>query len=271
MRESTLLSKMLLSAESWHRLYQYQIEKLEEVDLMFFKQLFSSHSKTGTEFYYSETGTIPMRIQISVKRLLYWRQILKSSKSEMLNRVYNAQTISPVHGDWVNLLKQDKVDFEIKISDEEVEALSEQKFKSYVKQKSVDLAIKYLEKLKKSHSKSYQLNIRDMCISPYLLDDRFLKEDREMLFRLRSKTISVKQNFPNAYMNNDMLCDLCNLFTCTQEHPLQCPALAGSLVVDKSVKLTERFIYGSTEEQLVYVKIYQHFWDLREKLLKEKV
>ena len=40
-------------------LYQYQIEKLEEVDLSFFRQLFNSHSKTASEFYYSETGKIP--------------------------------------------------------------------------------------------------------------------------------------------------------------------------------------------------------------------
>ena len=109
-----------------------------------------------------------------------------------------------------------------------------------------------------------------MKISPYLVDTRFLKEEREMLFKLRSKTISVKQNFKNAYFNNDMLCDLCHLFPCTQSHPLQCPALTGSLVVEKNIDLNDSFIYGTVEQQLLYVKIYKHFWDLREKLLKQK-
>ena len=36
MREAVLLSKMLLSSESWHRVFQYQVEKLEEVDKTFF-------------------------------------------------------------------------------------------------------------------------------------------------------------------------------------------------------------------------------------------
>ena len=129
---------MLLSSESWHNLFLYQIEKLEEVDISFFRQLFNSHSKTGTEFYYSETGKIPIKIQISVKRLLYWWQILRSNKSEMLYKVYYAQKISPVHGDWINLLKTDKADFGINISDEEVAALFQQKFKDFVKKKSVD-------------------------------------------------------------------------------------------------------------------------------------
>ena len=50
MRESVLLSKILLSAESWHKLFQYQIEKLEEVDKIFYRKLFNSHAKTGEEF-----------------------------------------------------------------------------------------------------------------------------------------------------------------------------------------------------------------------------
>ena len=75
-----------------------------------------------------------------------------------------------------------------------------------------------------------------------------------MLFKLRSETINVKKNFANAYLNNDMLCDLCHV-------------LSGTLVVDKSVDLIEKFIYGTVEQQVVYVKIYKHFWDLREKIL----
>ena len=259
LRESTLLGKILLSAESWHNLFLYQIEKLEEVDLSFFKQLFNSHSKTATEFYYSETGKIPIRIQVSVKRLLYWWQILRSNKSEMLYKVYYAQKISPVNGDWINLLKTDKSDFGINISDDEVAALSQQNFKDFVKKRSVELTIKYLENLKRNHSKSSQLEVRDMEISPYLVDSRFLKEEREMMFKLRSRTISVKLNFPNAYMNNDMLCDLCQLFPCTQSHPLQCPVLSSRLIVEKNINLRDNFVYGTVDQQLLYVKIYKHF------------
>ena len=139
-----------------------------------------------------------------------------------------------------------------------------------MKQKSVELTVKHLENLKKKHSKSSQLEVRDMSVSPYLVDSRFSKEERELLFKLRSKTISVKGNFPNAYFNNDMLCDLCHLFPCTQTHPLQCPALSVKIVVEKDLKLSERFIYGTVDQQLLYVKIFAQFWNLREKILKEK-
>jgi hypothetical protein len=43
LRESHLLSKLLLNSESWNRLFKYQIEKLEDIDYIFFHQLFYSH------------------------------------------------------------------------------------------------------------------------------------------------------------------------------------------------------------------------------------
>ena len=72
MRESVLLSKMLLSSESWHKLFQYQIEKLNEVDKTFYRKLLNSHPKTGEEFLFSETGSLSIKIKISMRRLLYW-------------------------------------------------------------------------------------------------------------------------------------------------------------------------------------------------------
>ena len=104
-REAVLMSKMLLSAEAWHRLFQYQIEKLEEVDKSFLRQLLNAHSKTPIECLYSESGSIPIRIQISIKRLMYWWEILSVDGSELKARVYSAQKLAPISGDWVKIYK----------------------------------------------------------------------------------------------------------------------------------------------------------------------
>ena len=82
LRESILMSKVLLSAESWHRVFQYQTEKLEDVDNVFLRQLFNCHSKTAIEFLISESGAIPVSTQINAKRLLYWWHILSVDRSE---------------------------------------------------------------------------------------------------------------------------------------------------------------------------------------------
>ena len=56
LRESNLISKLLLSCESWHRVNKYHVEWLEEVDFSFFRQLFNAHSKTCKEIYLIESG-----------------------------------------------------------------------------------------------------------------------------------------------------------------------------------------------------------------------
>ena len=227
--------------------------------------MFNCHSKTGIEFLFSESGAIPIRIKISVRRLLYWWHILNVSKSEMIFKVYSDQKLSPVAGDWVNLLEADN----IKLSDMEIASISKQKFKNVVKNKAGELTAQYLQKLKRRISKPEHLDVSDMKTSEYLLDGRFSNQERELLFSLRSKTVLVKENFKNAYQNNNMLCELCQLFSCTQSHPLQCPKLNTKIIVDKKIKLTEQFIYGDVDQQLLYVKIYKQFWDLRTEMLSK--
>ena len=176
MRESILLSKMLLSAESWYKLFDYQIEKLEEVDLNFYRKLLNCHSKTGLEFLFSETGTIPIKLKIRCRRLLYWWHILTVNKTEMINKVYSAQKLAPASGDWVHLLEGDKKLFEIEMTDSEIAAVSQYKFSKYVKNKAKELTIKYLVKLKQKHSKSSDFDVEDQNISKFLIDSRFSKD-----------------------------------------------------------------------------------------------
>ena len=111
--------------------------------------------------------------------------------------------------------------------------------------------------------------MEDLEISPYLTDHRFSKGDRELLFKLRTRTVSVKENFKNAYQNNDMLCELCKLFPCTQSHPTQCPQLKTKMVVDPKLVLCETDVFGHVDKQLIYAKIYRQFWELRETLIQD--
>ena len=109
-----------MSCESWHKLYKHQIEALEDVDNSFFCQLFNSHTKTCKEVYLIESGKVPIRVLLSMRRIMFWWHILHVKKSDMLFQVYNVQTISSIPGDWVRLLEVDKEWFKITLSDEEI-------------------------------------------------------------------------------------------------------------------------------------------------------
>ena len=67
-----------------------------------------------------------------------------------------------------------------------------------------------------------------------------------------------------------MLCQVCKLFKCTQAHVLQCPRLKTKILVDSHCQLSENDIYGNVDKQLLYVKIYKEFWDLRARILEEQ-
>ena len=95
-------------------------------------QLFKNHSKTGVTFFCSESGTIPIRITISVRRLMYWWHILHVDKSEMIYKIYKAKKLTPVSGHWIILFDKDKENFNIKLTDEEVEGLSKFELKKYI-------------------------------------------------------------------------------------------------------------------------------------------
>ena len=84
----------------------------------------------------------------------------------MIFKVYKAQKLSPVLGDWVLLLDKDKQQFQINLSDEEVSNISKERFKNIVKNKAKEITIEYLENLKKKKSKSKQLDIGDLTTSP---------------------------------------------------------------------------------------------------------
>ena len=262
-RESVLISKMLLSCEAWHKVYKYQIEKLEEVDKSYLRKLLNGHSKTPIEFIFSDAGCIPLRFVISYRRLMYWWHIMQLDKSELVYRVYAAQKTCPVIGDWVNLLEVDKQEFGIYLSDEEISQISKYKMKTMLKEKVCEVTVRYLNKLKSKHSKSVGVHFTAGSVAPYLTDERFSQSERELLFKLRSKTLFVKENFSHLYDGSSMLCDLCNLFPCTQKHVLQCPELSTSLIIDKSIQVDESDIYSDVDKQLLYVKIFKSFWDLR--------
>ena len=202
-----------------------------------------------------------------MRRIMYWWHILHAKQSDMLVKVYNVQKVSHVQGDWIRLLEKDKKMFKINLSDEEVSGMSRYKMKNFVKKRGQELTLNYIEGLKKKHSKSEHFEKSTLKTAQYLTDNSFTKSQRELLFKLRSKTVQVKANFRNRNIL-DMVCEICQLFTCTQEHVLQCPVLTQQCTIVNTANLKHSFIYGNVEQQLLYTQIYIQFWEARQSILE---
>ena len=103
-------------------------------------------------------------------------------------------------------------------------------------------------------------------IAEYLKNSRLSTKQKQLLFKLRSKTLDVKQNFPGQH--RDTWCISFGHFPESQKHLLQCPQLVTELAYlsGKTFKPNEKFIYGNLQQQEIIVKIFEDIIEVREKL-----
>ena len=104
------------------------------------------------------------------------------------------------------------------------------------------------------------------------MDSNFTKQEAQLLFKLRSKTLNVKLDFQpqeNSHLQEN-LCRTCLLFPETQGHLIQCPQIVPKLKVmcPMNTSIEENWIYGSVDNQLKITKIYIQILDIRNCLLE---
>jgi hypothetical protein len=132
-RNAVLKCKILLNSEVWHSLTAKQVTQLEDIDKNYLRRILHSHSKVVIECLYFETGFLPYKYEIMLRRILYWWKLLHKNESELIHRVYKSQRQSSCQGDWVRLLDSNKDTLGITFCDIEVQALSRNKFKKIIK------------------------------------------------------------------------------------------------------------------------------------------
>ena len=120
--------------------------------------------------------------------------------------------------------------------------------------------------MKKKHTKAKFLNCSELKQADYIQNPIFTTAQKQLLFKLRSRTLDVKLNFKGQ--NKNPWCTSCGLFQETQSHILQCPELVKNLhyLRGKTSKLNENFVYGSLVQQEMIVKIYSDILEVRENL-----
>ena len=156
------------------------------------------------------------------------------------------------------------------MEDEEIQGVSQEKFKTYIKAKVKIKHLKNMNILKKSHSKSTNLKCEDLKLAEYLKSPVFNTKQKKLLFKLRSRTIDVKMNFPGQHKN--LMCRSCELVPESQGHLLQCPKLVTKLnyLCGKTSKLNEYDIYSDDiSKQEIIVNIYSDLLEVRENLEHE--
>ena len=232
------MNSMLCSTEALLGLTQSHVEKLEQVDRIFFRRLFEVPRCTAIESFYIETSSIPVRFLLVSRRLLFYWTILQKDDDELVKKVFNAQKTFPVRNDWVCQIQSDLETCGIDQTEEELSKMKKGSFKKLVDEKIQLVSATYLINLKDKHSKSEQLKYSTE-IQPYLKNDELSIEDKKLMFRLKNRLIDVKINYRKKYKDN-LQCRLCNSSEESQPHLVVCPEL---MIDDKLREAFENYCY----------------------------
>ena len=107
---------------------------MEIIDRSLLRQLLDAHNKTAIEWIYIDTGKLNIKSILQLRRFMFLWHILQRDKTELIRRIFEAQKISYSNGDWIKLIEEDKKELDINMTDQEIQNISKEKFKQYVKE-----------------------------------------------------------------------------------------------------------------------------------------
>ena len=150
---------------------------------------------------------------------------------------------------------------EINLTGEEIKSKSKVSFKKIIKEKTKQVAFKYLMKKKSTHSKLDDLKYTELKIQPYLSTNALFKDDAQLLFKLRTRMADFKANFKNG--NIDLTC-----FSCPsedrQDHILTCDLITSNIPEASTVKY-ETIFSNKPHKMLDTIKVIKKALQYREK------
>ena len=171
----------------------------------------------------------------------------------------------PLKDDWINLIKEDMIKFNIDFSDEEISKMNKIYFRKIVKSKMRKYVFETLETMKQGHSK-----VRDIIHGgllypqPYLTNPMFSNKQASLLLNLRSSCVNeFKSNFFTSS------CPVCKINSDTQQHALLCTELKKYIKKEDLVSLSGVVytdIFSDTEKQLQVTLVFHIIIQTRERL-----
>ena len=96
LRESLLLSSLLLNSEAWVNLTDQDIRKLEQTDEILLARILDCDANTNNIFKYLELGVAPLRFEVMKRKVLFLQYILQQKKDSMIYKVFEATLNNPL-------------------------------------------------------------------------------------------------------------------------------------------------------------------------------
>ena len=225
LRQAWLINSILLNIEVWHNVLKKDTNIFLNLDHYLMRQITGAHSKVPVEFLYLETAAIPIDYILASRRVNYLHNILSKQDSELVKRVYIAQTDITVKGDWCDMVKMDMELIGLNMTESEIQSMSKNKFKRHVKKCMTTATFSALKLMQADHIKIKHIKYKAFKLQPYLQSGLFSQEEASTLFNLRANTVNgFKACFLNMH-KNDIECKLGCTVEDTMAHSFQCKQL----------------------------------------------
>ena len=171
--------------------------------------------------------------------------------------------------DWASQVLKDLIDLGIEYSIKEIGSFKEEIWKSMVKTKTTESALRYLNLNIGSKSRKYeQLKMSNYSISQ---NEDMQIETAKFIAKAQSHMIeTIKTNFPEYYKPN-FICNICLISESNQPHLLHCKKLLGSnQLVTYIPNYEDIFDDDNPEEQYFIANILMANLKKKKELLEDK-
>ena len=276
LRQAMFVNGVLYNSETWQGLNSTDITSLSIVDHKIMRVICNGHAKTPTEFYYLETGALPLENIVASRRIMYHHNIISRDKNELVRRVYEAQKGDPTKGDFIELVKKDMESIGEVFNEDMIGMENKEKYKAKIQKKLKTAVFKELKAKQLTHTKINEIKYSQMKIQPYMTNTSFTNNMVKVLFNMRSSmTRNFKGNFSSMFKDNmrcQLMCQETNAIDC-QSHLLQCQFLLDRLTpeeLERTKEVTYRDIYGSLEQQRKVVVVLSRMLEIREEELEKE-
>ena len=229
-RNSKLINGILCSIEALYGLNTTHVEKLEKCDNSFFRQLFKSGASTPIESFYLASGTLPIRHIVIGRRLMFLWTILSKSESDLTRKCLSAQQLNPARNDLAVTFQNDLDKCGITLTMAEISTLKKSTFRKLVNKQLREVAREYLLNMKDKHSKLNKISDK-YSFESYLSSTNISTEEKQTLFKFRTRMVEVKSNFKTQYGQN-LTCLFCPEEE-TQSHLLSCKDITKDLDISE--------------------------------------
>ena len=213
-----LRSSILYACESYYALKETELRQLERIEENFLRQLFKTSAGCPISQLYLEAGHTPARFAIQRSRLLFLKTILNEKPESKIYQFLQLQFQNPTRGDWGSTCLKDLEYLQIKMSLDEIKAVTVNKFKGMLNKSIEQRALQYLRD--KRGSKGIEMNYLKIEMAEYLMpnDEQLTIEGQRYIFSMRNRMVNVPVNFPKNQSEVKCACgvkeDMQHIYIC---------------------------------------------------------